>query len=115
MGLTKSEIFSEKQNEIALVAKVLAHPARIAILEVLIKSKQCICGDLVTEIGLAQATISQHLKELKNCGLIKGTITGTSMCYCINAEKWNGFQEVLSHFFNQSIELEENPNQNCCN
>jgi ArsR family transcriptional regulator, arsenate/arsenite/antimonite-responsive transcriptional repressor len=114
MGLTKTEIFSEKQNELATIAKVLAHPARIAILDALIKSKQCICGDLVTEIGLAQATISQHLKELKNTELIKGTITGTSMCYCINAEKWNSFQEAFRQFFNQSIELEENPNQNCC-
>jgi len=113
MGLTKTEIFTEKQNEIALIAKTLAHPARIAIIQALIKSSQCICGDLVTEIGLAQATISQHLKELKNSGLIKGTITGTSMCYCVNEENWTVFQEVFSQFFNQTIELEEN--KNCCN
>lgn len=114
MGLTKSEIFTEEQNKLASIAKVLAHPARIAILEALIKSKKCICGDLVTEIGLAQATISQHLKELKNAELIKGSIAGTSMCYCINEEKWNSFQETFRQFFNQPIEMEENPNQNCC-
>nr|MBA3901953.1 winged helix-turn-helix transcriptional regulator [Bacteroidota bacterium] len=88
MGLTKSEIFTKGQNNIASIAKVLGHPARIAILQHLLKVQACICGDLVEEIGLAQATISQHLKELKNAGLIKGNIEGTSICYCIDAAKW---------------------------
>ncbi|MDW5288472.1 metalloregulator ArsR/SmtB family transcription factor [Formosa sp. PL04] len=103
MGITKTEIFSDKQNDIARIAKVLGHPARISILEYLIKSKTCICGDLVEEIGLAQPTISQHLKELKNMGLIKGTIEGTSVCYCIDIEKWNDIQNTLNMFFNQNL------------
>src|SRR3546814_500551 len=84
MGLTKSEIFTAEQNRLAGLLKALAHPARIAILQHLIKINTCICGDLVEELGLAQATISQHLKELKNAGLIQGTIEGVSVCYCIN-------------------------------
>ena len=103
MGITKSEIFSDKQNEIARIAKVLGHPARISILEYLIKSNTCICGDLVEEIGLAQPTISQHLKELKNAGLIQGTIEGTSVCYCIDAEKWTAIQNTLNLFFDQNL------------
>ena len=89
MGLTKSEIFTEEQNQIAKIAKVLGHPARIAILEYLLKSNSCINGELVDELGLAQATISQHLNELKSNGLIKGSIEGNSMCYCIDPANWN--------------------------
>jgi DNA-binding transcriptional ArsR family regulator len=99
MGLTKTEIFSEKQNKLAQMMKALAHPARIAILQHLIKSQACICGDLVDELGLAQATISQHLKELKAAGIIKGTIEGTSVCYCIDATVWNHFKSALDAFF----------------
>ena len=98
MGLTKTEIFTEKQNKLALMMKALGHPARIAILQHLIKSQECICGHLVEELGLAQATISQHLKELKNVGLIKGTIEGTSVCYCIDAKVWNQCKSVLEAF-----------------
>lgn len=98
MGLTKSEIFTEEQNKLALYAKVLGHPARIAILQHLIKMNSCICGDLVEEIGLAQPTISQHLRELKNIHLIKGNIEGTSVCYCINIEQWNNIQKALTEF-----------------
>ena len=82
MGLTKTEFFSILQNDIACFAKAFSHPARVAILQHLFKTNQCICGDLVLEIGLAQATISQHLKELKSTGLIKGSVEGTSVCYC---------------------------------
>lgn len=88
MGLTKTEIFTEEQNKLATLLKALAHPARIAILQKMMKANTCICGDLVDELGLAQATISQHLKELKNAGLIQGTIEGASICYCINPENW---------------------------
>ena len=109
MGVTKSEIFSESQNAIATVAKVLGHPARIAILQQIIKSKTCICGDLVTEIGLAQPTISQHLRELKNIGIIKGDIEGTRVCYCINEEKWAEIRDVLTTFFQQEIS-----GKDCC-
>ena len=79
--------------------KALAHPARIAIIQHLIKADACICGDLVDELGLAQATISQHLKELKNAGLIQGTIDGTSVCYCIDPKVWNQYKTVFEGFF----------------
>ena len=108
MGLTKSEIFTEEQNKIAAIAKVLGHPARIAILEFLIKLKSCVCGDLVKEIGLAQPTISQHLKELKKVGIIKGTIEGTSVCYCIHEENWNKIKNTLGQFLNK------NSTGSCC-
>ncbi len=88
MGLTKTEIFTAEQNQLAQLLKALAHPARIAILQRILISNTCICGDLVEELGLAQATISQHLKELKNAGIIQGTIEGVSVCYCINPETW---------------------------
>jgi DNA-binding transcriptional ArsR family regulator len=107
MGITKSNIFSEEINEIASMAKVLGHPARIAILRHLIELNICICGDLVEEIGLAQATISQHLKVLKEAGFIKGSISGTSMCYCIDSIKWQKMQDIFNKFFNQQAD-------NCC-
>ncbi|MDX8552067.1 metalloregulator ArsR/SmtB family transcription factor [Tenacibaculum sp. 1B UA] len=109
MGLTKSEIFTEKQNQLATIAKVLGHPARIAIIQHLFKLNSCVCGDLVNEIGLAQPTISQHLKELKKVGIIKGTIEGTSVCYCINPSIWKEIKTLLSSFLN----LDTN-NKNCC-
>jgi len=110
MGLTKTEMFTDLQNEISLFAKVLGHPARIAILQHLFKIDSCVCGDLVNEIGLAQPTISQHLKELKHLGLIKGNIEGTSVCYCINIENWTKMKEILSQFLNQDI----SKNEDCC-
>lgn len=99
MGLTKTEKFTEQQNRLAIMLRAVAHPARIAILEQIIKSNTCICGDLVNELGLAQPTISQHLKELKNAGLIQGTIEGVSICYCINPTVWNELQQDLNGFF----------------
>lgn len=98
MGLTKSEIFSAEQNQLAQLLKALAHPARIAILQEIMKANTCICGDLVNELGLAQATISQHLKELKNAGLIKGTVEGASVCYCINPETWQLLEKEIGNF-----------------
>ena len=100
MGITKSQIFSEEQNQLAKVAKVLGHPARIAILNHIINSNSCICNDLVDEIGLAQATISQHLKELKSIGIVSGTIEGKSICYCINNTRWVEIQQKITQFFN---------------
>lgn len=88
MGLTKTEIFTNEQNRLAVLFKALAHPARIAILQQIIQANACICGDLVNELGLAQATISQHLKELKTAGIIQGTIESVSVCYCINPTVW---------------------------
>ncbi|WP_417859138.1 ArsR/SmtB family transcription factor [Xanthomarina gelatinilytica] len=110
MGLTKSEIFTEEQNKLALVAKAFGHPARIAILQHLFKLNSCVCGDLVNEIGLAQPTISQHLKELKNLGIIKGDISGTSVCYCINQEEWQN----IKHMFSQFLEQELIDDGTCC-
>ena len=101
MGLAKTEIFTDQQNEIALFAKVFGHPARVAILQQLFKIDACYCGDLVNEIGLAQPTISQHLKELKQAGLIKGDIDGRKVCYCIDNSKWDIVKDLLFQFFDQ--------------
>lgn len=109
MGLAKTEIFSDQQNEIALYAKVFGHPARVAILQHLFEINACVCGDLVDKIGLAQPTISQHLKELKHLGLIKGTVEGTRVCYCIDTENWMKMKKVLLHFLNLDL-----PETNCC-
>jgi len=109
MGITKTEIFSDEQNKIALFAKVIGHPARVAILQRLFAIDACVCGDLVNEIGLAQPTISQHLKELKNLGLIQGTIEGTSVCYCIHKENWIKMKSIMLDFLNQDISK-----QDCC-
>ena len=106
MGITKSQIFTQEQNNLAQIAKVLGHPARIAILEHIMKSNACICNDLVDEIGLAQATISQHLKELKSIGVISGTIEGKSICYCIDKKRWNEIQLLIGNFFKSAA--------NCC-
>tara|TARA_R110000868_G_scaffold21614_13_gene89629 strand:- start:11204 stop:11536 length:333 start_codon:yes stop_codon:yes gene_type:complete len=103
MGLAKTEIFSDQQNEIAIFSKAFGHPARVAILQHLFKINTCVCGDLVNEIGLAQPTISQHLKELKLLGLIKGSVEGTSVCYCINTEKWLEMKEIIKQFLNLDI------------
>ena len=99
MGSTKTEIFTEEQNALAVMLKAIAHPARIAILQQIISANACICGDLVDELGLAQATISQHLKELKNAGLIHGTIEGVSVCYCIEAKAWAKLEKELDGLF----------------
>jgi predicted transcriptional regulator len=99
MGLTKTEIFTEEQNMLATMLKALAHPARIAILQQIISSNACICGQLVDELGLAQATISQHLRELKNAGIIQGTIEGVTVCYCIEPVAWKTLQNNLAGFF----------------
>ena len=84
MGASKTDAFTARQNEIASLAKALAHPARVAIVEFLLKTEGCICNDIVNELPLAQATVSQHLRELKQAGIIKGNIEGNAICYCIN-------------------------------
>ena len=99
MGITKKNLFTKEQNELAEMAKVLGHPARIAIIQHLLKSNSCINSDLVNELGLAQATISQHLKELKSLGVIKGTIEGSSMNYCIHPKKWAQIKLNLNQLF----------------
>lgn len=110
MGLTKTDNYTEEQIHLAKMMKILGHPARISILQSIIKTNDCVCGDLVTEIGLAQSTISQHLKELKSIGLIQGTIEGTSMCYCINTETWKNLSDQIKTLLN-SVKSEED---NCC-
>jgi predicted transcriptional regulator len=109
MGITKTAIYTDEQNKLASFLKVLAHPARIAILQYIINQKACICNDLVEELGLAQATISQHLKELKNIGIIQGTIEGKSVCYCIEENVWKQTQAILNTFFNQDVNV-----KGCC-
>ncbi|UUC44923.1 ArsR/SmtB family transcription factor [Flavobacterium cerinum] len=109
MGITKTAIYTDEQNKLASLLKVLGHPARIAILQYIINQKACICNDLVEELGLAQATISQHLKELKSIGIIKGTIEGKSVCYCIEEKVWKQIQNELNLFFNQEIKVNQ-----CC-
>jgi len=99
MGSTKTEIFTEEQNALAVMLKAIAHPARLAILQQIISANACICSDLVDELGLAQATISQHLKELKNAGLIQGTIEGVSICYCIEPKAWAKLEKELDGLF----------------
>ena len=101
MGVTKSEAFTPQQNTVATLAKAIAHPARIAILEHLIKIDSCICGDLVDVLPLSQATVSQHLRELKNAGLIKGEINGTSVCYCLDKTQWANCIHVFETLFEQ--------------
>ncbi len=99
MGATKSDEFSVKDNKIAGYAKALAHPARVAILKLLMKRQACICGDIVDELPLSQSTISQHLKELKAAGLIQGDVEGTKVCYCIDEKEWHAAQELLMGLF----------------
>lgn len=110
MGVTRADLFTVAQNELAEIAKAFAHPARIAILEHLLKTNTCINGELVDELGLAQPTISQHLKALKEIGLIQGTIEGTSINYCIHAEKWNQVKAIFAQFFDQY----QLPTRNSC-
>ncbi|WP_405379925.1 ArsR/SmtB family transcription factor [Maribacter sp. LLG6340-A2] len=107
MGVTKTQIFNTKQNELAILFKVLSNPARIAILQYISQQDSCICNDIVDEIGLAQPTISQHLKELKSINLIKGEIEGKKVCYCIDLERWAEIQKMVNSFFNTT-------KNNCC-
>ena len=109
MGLSKTEEFTVKDNKIAKYAKALAHPARVAILQILIKQQSCICGDIVDELPLSQSTVSQHLKELKESGLIKGDIEGAKVCYCIDAKEWKVAQSYMSDLFKSF-----NSKMNCC-
>ena len=99
MGPTKTEQFTLKDNKTARYAKALGHPARIAILKLLIKKQSCICSDIVDELPLSQSTVSQHLKELKEARIIKGDIEGKSICYCIDEKKWSEAKIILTDLF----------------
>ncbi|MPM07953.1 hypothetical protein SDC9_54264 [bioreactor metagenome] len=108
MGATKTEHYTDQQNQIATITKALGHPARIAIIEYLLKVNACICNDIVDELPLAQSTVSQHLKELKNAGLIKGNIEGNAVCYCIDDTTF----EILKNYFTKITATVTK--QNCC-
>jgi ArsR family transcriptional regulator len=102
MGTSKKEVFSNNQNRLADLGKAFAHPARIAILEFLAKNNTCVCGDIVDELPLSQATVSQHLAELKRIGLIKGEIEGPRVCYCINKKAWQEAKIIFTQFLNDA-------------
>lgn len=108
MGATKTEHYTYKQNEIAKLTKALGHPARIAIVEYLMSVDTCICGDIVNELPLAQPTVSQHLKELKNAGLIKGNIEGNAVCYCIDEK---AIEKLINYFSKITSKLKS---KSCC-
>ena len=108
MGVTKTEVFTEKQNRIADLAKALAHPARIAIIQHLLKEKSCVCGDLVEVLPLAQATVSQHLKELKQIGILRGEINPPRVCYCINEPVWQEAKAIYGEIFESDVTV------SCC-
>lgn len=107
MGATKTDHFTDKQNEMAAIAKALGHPARIAIVEHLIKINACYCGDIVEVLPLAQPTVSQHLKELKNAGIIKGEIEGNAVCYCIDKKNLSKISNYFASILNRSF-------KSCC-
>lgn len=106
MGRSKKEAFSARQNKLADLAKALAHPARIAIVEYLATQNACVCGDIVDNLPLSQATVSQHLAALKAAGLITGEIEGPRVCYCINLKAWTEAKQLLSRFL---VDV-----KNCC-
>lgn len=108
MPITKKEAFGQQEQELAALAKALAHPARIAILKELTKRQTCVCGEIVEVMPLAQSTVSQHLKELLAAGLIQGTVDGTKSCYCINLEAFQRFKKTIGDFFNLAL------NSDCC-
>ena len=110
MGLSKAAHFTELQNEIASLAKALGHPARVAILEHLLSVDGCVCGDIVQILPLAQATVSQHLKELKSAGLIRGNVEGNSICYCIEE---TAIKKLLA-YFNHTIAIVDQKKNTCC-
>ena len=107
MGVSKAAAFTKHQNEIATMCKALSHPARIAIIEYLLSVNSCICSDIVGELPLAQPTVSQHLKALKNANIIQGTIDGTAICYCLNQNMIQKFKDYFAVF---SLQLESK----CC-
>ena len=111
MGVTKTDLFSDVQNEMAMAAKAFAHPARVAIIQYLLSTNACINGDLVQELGLAQATISQHLRELKDIGIIQGTIEGSRVSYCINPVRWAEIKGQFNALFDQ---FESSAFGDCC-
>ena len=111
MGATRTDHFTDDQNELANWMKAMGHPARIAIIEFLLKTESCICGDIVNELPLSQPTVSQHLKELKNVGIIQGNIEGTAICYCLKPETIQRIQNRIGSIF---TELTRKNAESCC-
>ncbi len=109
MGASKTSEYDQQEVILAKYAKALAHPARIAILNLLLKKQACICGDIVDELPLSQSTVSQHLKELKEAGLIKGSIDGASICYCIDEQAWKKVKTLINGLFEKPL-----INNGCC-
>lgn len=110
MGISKTANYQEQELDIARYTKALGHPARVAIIQLLLKKQSCICGDIVEELPISQSTVSQHLKELKNSGLIKGEIEGTSVCYCLDPKEWLKAKNLMDELFKNFNPLAEN----CC-
>lgn len=110
MGASKTDLFTQQQNSIATMAKALGNPARVAIVEYLLKVNECICGDIVNQLPLAQPTVSQHLKELKTANIIKGNVEGTAICYCINETAIS----ALAAYFNDIAENLRLKKNDCC-
>jgi len=110
VGVSKTDIFTDKQNQLSILAKAIGHPARVAIIEFLLKQQSCICKDIVGEVPLSQPTISQHLRELKKVGLIKGKIEGNTVCYCLDKK---GFED-LNNYTSKVLESLNKPNSECC-
>lgn len=108
MATNKKEAFGQEEQELAALAKALAHPARIAILKELARRQTCICGEIVEVLPLAQSTVSQHLKELQLAGLVQGTVEGVKSCYCINRATFQRFERMLESFFTTTAD------QQCC-
>ena len=111
MAFHKKEEFTQKEQDLAAFAKAMSHPARIAILKILAQRNECVCGEIVEVLPLAQSTVSQHLKELKNAGLINGTVEGPRSCYCIN---WKAFEKLNNEFSFLFSNLKENGTNTCC-
>ena len=111
MASPKLEEFLKTEQELALFAKALSHPARIAILKVLAQKSECVCGEIVDVLPLAQSTVSQHLKELKEAGLIDGSVDGPRSCYCIN---WKAFEKFNAEFTGLFDKLKDQHTKSCC-
>ena len=109
MGITKSELFKKRQNKMALIAKAFDHPARVAILEYLLDNNTCICNDLVDVLPLSQSTITQHLKELKQIGIIKGEVEGPKVNYCIDENVWEEAKDIFINMFSKYVKKND-----CC-
>ena len=104
MGASKIINYPAEELLIAKFAKALSHPARVAIIKLLLEKQSCMCGDIVEDLPIAQSTVSQHLKELKESGLIKGNIDGASICYCVDTEVLDKANTIFNSFLSASIQ-----------